>query len=209
MRDKTLRLVQFSVLLAIEAIFCFTPLGSLPALGPIVATLAMVPVVITALLLGVRAGTAMGALTGIFSLMVWTFAPPTPLAAFVFSPFYSLGEIQGNFGSLLICLVPRILTGTLAALAYAALKRLWPQRDYLALALAAAAGSLVNTLGVVGGIWLFFGTQYSQLAGSAMVTIAGLTVLTSGLPEAVVCALLAPPVCRACRRFVKSGREEK
>jgi hypothetical protein len=33
-KNKTLFLAQFSILPAIEAIFCFTPLGSLPAIGP-------------------------------------------------------------------------------------------------------------------------------------------------------------------------------
>ena len=41
---KTLFMAHFALLLAIEAIVCFTPLGSLPAIGPIVATLGMVPV---------------------------------------------------------------------------------------------------------------------------------------------------------------------
>ena len=35
--DRVALLVRFSMLLAIEAIVCFTPLGSLPAIGPIVA----------------------------------------------------------------------------------------------------------------------------------------------------------------------------
>ncbi len=60
-KKRILFLTQFGLLLAIEAIVCFTPLGSLPAIGPIVATLMMVPVAITGCLLGVRAGTAMGA----------------------------------------------------------------------------------------------------------------------------------------------------
>lgn len=88
--NKTLLLIQFGALLAIEAIFWFTPLGSLPAIGPIVATLAMVPVIITALLLGTKAGTIMGACAGMFSFLVWTFSPPSPIVAFVFTPFYTL-----------------------------------------------------------------------------------------------------------------------
>ena len=69
-KNNTLFIVQFSILLAIEAIFCFTPLGSLPAMGPIVATLMMVPVIITAILLGTKAGTIMGAFAGLFSFIV-------------------------------------------------------------------------------------------------------------------------------------------
>ena len=98
---KTTFLVQFAILLAIEAIFCFTPLGSLPAIGPIVATLAHVPVILTAILMGTAAGTLMGLCTGVFSLIIWTFMPPAQsvVFAFLFSPVHSLGEVSGNFGS--------------------------------------------------------------------------------------------------------------
>ncbi|OQA89420.1 MAG: hypothetical protein BWY26_01705 [Elusimicrobia bacterium ADurb.Bin231] len=104
-RRKTLFLVQFSLLLAIEAIVCFTPLGSLPALGPIVATLSHIPVILTAVLLGTAAGAAMGFMFGLFSFIVWTFTPPSPIIAFVFTPFYSLGEMNGNIcvGLQLMC----------------------------------------------------------------------------------------------------------
>jgi len=196
-RNKSVTfLVQFAVLVAILAIFCFTPLGSLPALGPIVATLAMIPVIITALLLGTKAGAVMGAIAGLFSFMVWTFMPPSPVIAFIFTPFYSLGEIQGNFGSLLICFVPRICVGLVAGLVYQGLAKRNPKKEVLNMAIASVAGSLANTFGVMGGIWLFFGSQYSTLAGQAMVLIIGTTILTSGIPEAIVAAIVAPAVSK-------------
>ncbi|MBP1736373.1 MAG: rane protein [Oscillospiraceae bacterium] len=194
--NKTSFLVQFSILLAIEAIFCFTPFGSLPAIGPIVATLAMIPVVITAVLLGTKAGTMMGAFTGLFSFLVWTFTPPSPLVAFIFTPFYSLGEFSGNFGSLIICFVPRILTGTVAGLAYQALSRTFPRKNVLCFSLSAILGSLTNTFGVMGGIWLFFGNQYASIMGEAMLLIIGMTILTSGIPEAIVNAVVTSAVCK-------------
>ena len=196
-RNKSvLFLVQFSILVAIEAIFCFTPLGSLPAIGPIVATLAMIPVIITTLLLGTKAGMAMGGIAGLFSFLVWTFMPPMPIAAFVFTPFYAAGEIQGNFGSLLICFVPRILVGAVAGLVYQALAKKNAKKEVVNMAIASALGSLANTFGVMGGIWLFFGTQYAGIAGQAMIVIIGTTVLTSGIPEAIVSAIIAPAVVR-------------
>ena len=117
-RKRTLFLVQLALLVAIEAVFCFTPLGSLPAIGPIVMTLAMIPVIISAVLFGTGVGTLMGFITGVFSLIVWTFMPPSPATAFVFSPFYSLGDFHGNIWSLVICLVPRALTGTVTGMVY-------------------------------------------------------------------------------------------
>ena len=206
-RNKSvLFLVQFGVLVAIEALFCFTPLGSLPALGPIVATLAMIPVIITALLLGTKAGAAMGGIAGLFSFLVWTFMPPSPIAAFVFTPFYSLGEIQGNFGSILICFVPRILVGLVTGLVYQGLSKKMPKKEVLSMAIAAALGSLTNTFGVMGGIWLFFGTQYATIAGQAMILIIGMTILTSGIPEAVVAAIIAPAVSRPVKIAMNKSR---
>ena len=206
-RNKSvLFLVQFGVLVAIEALFCFTPLGSLPALGPIVATLAMIPVIITALLLGTKAGAAMGGIAGLFSFLVWTFMPPSPIAAFVFTPFYSLGEIQGNFGSILICFVPRILVGLVTGLVYQGISKKMPEKEVLSMAIAAALGSLTNTFGVMGGIWLFFGTQYASIAGQAMILIIGMTILTSGIPEAIVAAIIAPAVSRPVKIAMNKSR---
>ena len=204
-------LAQFGVLLAIEAVFCFTPLGSLPALGPIVATLAMIPVIITALLLGVKSGSLMGGFAGLFSLIVWTLAPPSPVVAFVFTPFYSLGEFSGNFGSLLICFVPRILVGTVAGLTYKGLSKAMPDKSALCFSLSAALGSLTNTFGVMGGIWLFFGRQYSSIAGGAMLLLIGSTILFSGIPEAVISAFAASAICKPLdivlgNRGMKSAR---
>lgn len=204
---KTLLLVQFSILLAFEAIFCFTPLGSLPAIGPIVATLAMIPVVITALLLGTKAGAIMGAFAGLFSFLVWTFTPPSPVVAFIFTPFYTLGKFSGNFGSILICFLPRILVGTVAGLTYQALSKAFPNKNVLCFSISAALGSLTNTFGVLGGIWLFFGNQYSSIAGQTILYVIGFTILTSGIPEAVVSAAAASAVCKAVKSVWKKTRQ--
>lgn len=192
-------MVYFSFLLAIEAVFCFTPLGSLPAIGPIVATLAILPVVITAILLGPKAGTLMGLFAGLFSFIIWTFMPPSPIVAFVFTPFYAMGEFHGNVGSLLICFVPRILSGTVAGLVSRAFDRRHPNKNILNYSVSAALGSLTNTVGVLGGIALFFGGQYASVAGAAIFVIIGTTVLTSGIPEAVVNAILASAVCKPAK----------
>ena len=212
-KKRNLFIAQFSVLLAIEIIFCFTPLGSLPAIGPIVATLAMIPVVITAVMLGTAAGTLMGAFAGLFSFIVWTFMPP-PLSvhmAFVFTPFYSLGGFQGNFGSVLICFVPRILVGTVSGLSYRALSRKLSAKgiqSILSFSVSAILGSLVNTFGVMGGIWLFFGQQYASLDpdGRSILILIGLTILTSGLPEAAVSAIACSAVCKPLKTVLaRSG----
>ena len=190
---KTLFLTQFAILLAIEAVFCFTPLGSIPV-GPIVATLAMIPVVIAACLLGVKAGALLGGFAGLFSFIVWTFMPPNPITAFAFTPAYP----PGNFWSLVVCFVPRILAGLLAGLVATA--KFPPKADVWRYVLSGVTCSLTNTVLVLGGIWLFFGGTYGQKLGNAMLYIIGLLVLTNGIPEAIVNAIVAPAVCKPLKR---------
>ena len=198
MRNKSLVIAQFGLLLSIEAIFCFTPLGSLPAFGPIVMTLALIPVVVTTIMLGTEAGSLMGFFAGLFSFVVWTFVPPNPLVAFVFTPFYPLAEYSGNFFSILICFVPRILVGTFTGVVYNSLKNKWPTKNKSVVAISAVLGSLTNTFGVLGGIWFFFGSIYADLLQGTMLAIVSAIVLTNGVPEAILTAI----VTVALQRFI-------
>ena len=211
-RRKILFLARFSVLLIIEAIFCFyTPLGSIP-IGPLVATLAMVPVVITAIMLGTKAGSLMGFIAGLFSFIVWTFMPPPSLLplGFVFSPFYPFGNVSGNFYSLIICFVPRILVGTVTGLSLRLLIRIYPRKDKKAPVLYAVSGclgSLTNTFLVLGGIYVFFGRDYASVMGIAhdmLLWAIGASILTNGVPEAVIAGLAAYFVCRVLQRHYQT-----
>lgn len=199
-------LALFAILLAIEAIFCFTPLGSIP-IGPMVATLAMIPVCITAVMLGTGAGTAMGFFAGLFSFIYWTFLAPGPMSL-AFTPFYKMeiGEITvgGSALTLLICFVPRILTGTVAGLIFKAFSDRSKKEavHYIGAALAGIAGSVVNTVGVLGGIALFvggdFGRALESLNAGGFVSYAtvwgfiGATILTNSIAEAVVSGVVTP-----------------
>lgn len=202
--ERILFLTRFSILLALEAIVCFTPLGSIP-LGPgIVATLGMVPVIVTAIVMGPKAGSAMGAFAGLFSFLVWTFMAPGP-GAFVFTPFYSLGEVHGNFWSLVIVFVPRILVGTVAGLVFQAMERRTVGRGRVAAyGVAGLLGSLTNTVGVLGGIYFFFGRPYAEAFGMGyemLLGAIGLMVVTNGIPEAIVSTVIASVVCQPLRKL--------
>jgi len=206
--EKVLFLVQFSIILAIEAIVCFTPLGSLPAIGPIVATLSHIPVIIAAIMLGTGAGIGMGFFFGLFSFIVWTWFPPSPVVAFVFTPFYSFGEFSGSVWSLVICFVPRILIGLVTGLCFKLFTRLFSNRgkkDALVYGLSGLLGSLTNTLLVLGGIYLFFGRAYAESIGTTyallLSVIAG-GILTSGIPEAIIGGIVAYGVCRPLKKVL-------
>ncbi|MEG2038228.1 MAG: ECF transporter S component [Oscillospiraceae bacterium] len=205
-QEKTKTLVQFSMMVAIEAIFCFTPLGSLPAFGPIVMTLAMLPVIVTAIVLGTKAGTLMGLIAGFFSFCVWTFMPPSPIA-FVFTPFYSVGAFSGNFWSLVICFVPRMLVGLVTGLLFTMFKKA-KANDFFCYSVSGFVGSMMNTLLVVAGIYLFFGEKYAEACGIGFELLLGLigtTILTSGIPEAILGGLVAIGVGKPLIKYLTKG----
>ena len=202
--NKVKNLVVFSALLAIETIIAFTPLGSIP-IGPIVATLGHVPVIIAAIAMGTGAGLLMGFFFGLYSLIYFTFLAPQP-ASILFTPFYSVGELHGSFYSLLIVFVPRILTGFAAAKTLQAFKKIFSEKkQYLAYLLSGVFGTLTNTFLVLGGIYVFFGTQYAALIEvqySVLLGVLGLTVLTQGVPEAIIGALCARLIGRPIEKML-------
>lgn len=168
-KSKTLYIVQLAIFTAIEAIFCFTPLGSLP-LGPgIVATLAHIPALIAAFTLGKLAALYMGGVMGIFALIVWTFMPSNPLYAFCFTPFAPYGSIW----SLVICIVPRMIFPVVAAVIFEALKNFMKRKKdnapktafVIPAVVAAVVGSVLHSVMVLGGIYLCFGGNTEIIQG--------------------------------------------
>ncbi|MDR0294406.1 MAG: ECF transporter S component [Oscillospiraceae bacterium] len=195
-------LTQFSILLAIEAVFCFTPLGSIP-IGPMVATLMYVPVIIAAILLGTRSGAAMGFFSGLFSFIVWTFMPPSPLA-FVFTPFYSVGDLRGNGWSLVICFVPRVMVGVAAGALYKLFEKR-KIRPVISCALSGVLGGLTATVLVLGGIYVFFGQPYASandIAYSALLGALAVVAATNGLLEAAIAGIVGAGVCVPLKKIL-------
>lgn len=203
--NRNKNFARFSILLAIEAIVCFTPLGSLPAFGPIVATLGMIPVIITAQTMGVAAGSLMGFFAGLFSCIVWTFMPPNPVLAFVFTPFMEFAGVAGGLKSVFICFVPRILVGTVAGLVLKGMRNV-NLHDTFGYALSGFLGSAVNTALVMGGIYVLFGQSYAEALGigyELLLGLIGTTVLTSGIPEAILGAIAGMFVSRPINKYIR------
>ena len=201
-RQKTLFWVQLSLFTAIELLFCFTVLGSLP-IGPgIVATLAHIPALVAALVLGKKAGAFMGIVMGISSLVVWTFMPPNAVVAFAFSPFMP----NGNVWSLAICLIPRFIFPVFAAWLFEKLNRRTGQ--IVSTSVAAGAGTLLHSLLVLSGIWLAFHNN-AVVGGSYTVFIVswgGLNAVMEIVIAVVVMGALIVPLSRFNRRKPGQGQ---
>ena len=115
---RTMRLAQLAMLIAIQAILTFTPLGFI-MIPPISITIMHIPVIIGAVTMGPLFGGILGASFGVMSMLKATFAAASP-ADIIFSPFISGTPVQ----SLILCVVPRILLGVIAAWLFIGLKKL-------------------------------------------------------------------------------------
>lgn len=190
---NTKSLVLVGVLLAIEILLAFTPLGFIP-LGITKATTIHIPVIIGAIFLGPVAGGVLGLAFGMMSVIINTITPT--LTSFVFSPFYSLGDMQGNILSLVIALVPRMLIGIVAYYSYKFVSK-FDKKKVVAYAVAGVLGSITNTILVMSGIYVFFGEQYAAAKGVAFETLFGVImgiIGINGIPEAIVAAILVSTV---------------
>lgn len=188
-RKKIAYLTQIALLVAVELVLTFTPLGFIP-LPMMKATTLHIPVMIGAILLGPAAGGVLGAVMGLGSVVNNTFMPG--VTSFVFSPFYSVGEFHGNVWSLVVAILPRVLIGVVAGWVYRALSRRNKQ-SIPALTVAGLAGSMTNTIGVMGLIYLLFGQSYAAATGKPYELLFGaimLVVGTNGVVEAIVAAVL-------------------
>lgn len=111
-------------------------------------TLIHIPVIIASIRYGPKTGMILGFFMGLISMVTNTiFIQPT---SYLFTPFVE----NGNWASLVIAFIPRILIGLFPYFIY----RWLPNR--LGLGLAGILGSLTNTFFVLSGIFLLFPAIY-------------------------------------------------
>lgn len=194
-RTQVLGLVQAALFAALIIIMAFTPfLGYIP-LGFTRATIIHIPVILGALLLGPKKGAVLGFVFGMTSLINNTMNPT--VTSFVFSPFYSLGEIHGGIGSIIICFFPRILVGIIPYYIYRFLREKCKAPMTVSLGASGLSGALTNTILVMGMILLFFKDAYAAANGIGTNAVYGfiLSIIgMNGVPEAFVAAVITAGV---------------
>lgn len=191
--------VQFSLLVAIQIVLTATPLGYLP-LNVVDITTMHIPVIIGAILLGPLYGGMLGGVFGLTSMLVATFRPSV-VAGFVFSPFIN----GGNFGSVLIAFVPRILIGVIAAYLFIFLSK-HNKNKVVAIGVSAFVATIVNTTLVLGGIYLFFKDDYSNAVGILINELLGFffsIIAVNGVIEAVVAVIVSIAICKPLLIYLK------
>lgn len=188
-RKDTRWMVSVALMAAIVIVLANTPLGMIQ-LPIIKATTVHIPVIIGAVLLGPSAGAILGAVFGICSLISNTMAPT--LLSFAFSPFMSTSGIPGALKAIWVSVGCRILIGVAAGWLWILFARL-KVNQIIALPIVGFVGSMVNTITVMGSIYLLFAQQYAEAKEVAVTAVWGLvmgTVTASGIPEAIAAAIL-------------------
>lgn len=200
--EKTQYMTSMALFLAIEIILVVTPLGYIP-IGPLNATTMHIPVIIAGIVLGKKAGSELGFVFGLTSLIKATIQPG--ITSFCFSPFVTIGTMSGNYKSLLIAFVPRILLGYLAGLVFGIMKK--NNRENLGVVVGALTGAITNTVLVLSGIYIFFGEAYASAVGvqySTLVTVLLGVVSTNGILEAILGAIVSLAIYKALKPILKS-----
>lgn len=186
-RDTTW-MVGVALTAAIVILLANTPLGMIQ-LPLINATTVHIPVILGAILFGPLAGALLGGVFGVCSLISNTVAPK--ILSFAFTPFLSQ-DFAGIFKAIWVSVGCRILIGVAAGWLWILLKKL-RVNSTIALPITGFAGAMVNTITVMGSIYLLFAQEYAQAQNVGITAVFGLimgTVTASGIPEAIVAAIL-------------------
>ncbi len=189
-------MAALAMLCAVLLVMGMTGIGFIPF--PVIkATTMHIPVILGAVLLGPGAGAVLGVVFGLCSIWVNTTTPG--LLSFAFSPFMSAEGLAGVVKSLWIALGCRILFGLVAGWLWKLMRKVFKQ-DYIALPVTAAVSAICHTLLVMGSIYLLLAQQYADAKNVAVSAVFGLvmgTVTASGIPEAMVAAILVTVIGKA------------
>lgn len=188
-------MVSVALMSAIIILLANTPLGMIQ-LPIIKATTVHIPVIIGAIILGPLAGAILGGVFGVCSLISNTMTPT--LLSFAFSPFLSTTGIVGALKAIWISVGCRILIGIAAGWLWILFKKI-KFNQIVALIITGFVGSMVNTIAVMGSIYLLFAQQYAQVKEVAVTAVWGFvmgTITASGIPEAIAAAILVAIVTK-------------
>lgn len=161
---------------AISVVLGVTQLGFIP-IGATRATIMHIPVIIGAIVEGPIVGALVGLIFGIFSIIT-AITTPTPVSFVFWNP--------------LVSVLPRVLIGIGSYYVYKTSSKLC-KNETVAYGITGVLGTLINTVGVLGMIYILYAERFVTAAGifgkHARLVIGGIA-LTNGIPEMIIAALI-------------------
>lgn len=196
--EKTRKLVQMAILIAIMLIMAFTPLGYLKV-GMIEISFMTIPVVIGAILLGPTAGATLGGVFGLTSF----------IQCFGMSAFGAALLSINPVLTFLVCMVPRILMGYLTGVIFQVLHRT-DKTKILSFAVSSLSGAVLNTIFFVGLLMLLFGSSdyiMGMRGGMSLLSFLAAFVGVNGVVEAIVAFILGTAISKALVQFLPKDKQ--
>lgn len=191
-RTDTKRLTWLSLLIALLIIQTFVPgIGYIP-IGPMQATIIHITVIIGAILFGPKDGAILGLSWGILRL-IKAFIMPDVMSPVFMNPMISV--------------LPRFLVGWLSGLIYVACKR--KINPPLSQVMTGVIGSLINTVVVLGLIYVFEAESYAEILNiptAALLATLGGVVATNGILEAIVSGVLTPIITTPLTKIIQKNK---
>lgn len=189
-QTNVFKITILSMFLAILIAQTFIPmLGYIP-LGPIDVTIVHVTVILVAVLFGPKMGSVLGTTWGLLS-MIRAYMQPTPFNIVFLNPVVSV--------------LPRLIVGFLSGVLFLFFRKKFS--DKVSYAVTAGIGTLINTVLVLGSIYLFASETYAEALGisetlllGALVTVAGTNGIIEMIASVIILPLIAIPLSKVISR---------
>ena len=178
-------LVTLALLMALIFLMGQTPLGLIP-LGFCNVTLLVIPVAVGTLFMGLKYGVLLGLTFGATSFVSALLRPST-----------LVGTLMGASLPMVIVMtfLPRLMVPVVIHFVHKAMAH---KLEKTGLAVAAACGSLTNTILYLGLMLIFY--MICGIDNTAVLTAIGATAGGAGPLAAVAAALITPPIVLALRK---------
>lgn len=191
-KERTARLTVMSLMLAILIIQTFVPgIGYIP-IGPVQATIIHLTVIIGASLFGPQTGLILGASWGVLRMIKAAIVPDIMSVVFL-NP--------------LVSVMPRMLVGLISG--WLAMYLDGKVKDRTKFMITGLIGSMINTLTVLGAIYLFSAEAYANalnIPSSALMATFLVTIGGNGLIEAITSGVLTPILALPLSKSLKRSR---
>lgn len=196
--ERTLKLVQIAMLVAIELIFVFTPLGFLRVGTLVEITFSTIPIAIAATTVGPLASVILSAVFGIASFA----------QCFGLSAFGVICLSVSPWKTAIVCIVPRLLMGLLSGYIFRWLKK--TGKSLLAFSVTSLSAAVLNTLFFVLFFFLLFRTAKLDFGENGVIDIGVMNLAQvfvfiagiNGIVEAVVCTILSTAIGKALAHYI-------
>ena len=196
-KDKTLKLVQTAILVAIELLFAFTPLGYLHV-KPIEITFMTIPIAIAATTVGPVASILLSLIFGISSF----------IQCFGMSTFGVLCFEISPWKTAVMCILPRLLMGILTGFLFQLLNN--KINSLLAFTLTSLSSALFNTLFFVltffllfrGAVLDFGNGSVKDISTMSLAEVFAFIATINGIVEVVACTILSTAIGKAIKNYL-------